>query len=179
MRKILFIILSFSILAACSKDDDKVKTNGEVVLSSQLIFNGTSYTTEGFIIHEAKKVKYGLGLTPYPDLVLENIIDVNSSDVIGANLVSPQNDEAFYKAGEYADLADAEIAFENIVDAGSSSLTPTAPAVKANQIYVFKTRGNKYAKLLIRDYKISPAKDYVEITIKWVYQPSGETTFFE
>lgn len=170
-------MLTVFLVAACSKDEEKAKTSGEVVLSSQIMGNGTNYYVEGFLLEQAKKVSFNLTSTPVPDLVLENILDL-AGKVQGANLTSPQNDEAFYKTGEFNSLAEAQASFDNLTEAGNYTFSPTAPDIKANQIYVFKSRSNRYAKLLIKDYQtLTLPTPYVQVTIQWVYQPSGEKTF--
>jgi hypothetical protein len=132
---------------------------------------------EGFSLSQAKKVSFTLTSSPVPDLVLENILDI-AGKVQGANLTSPQNDEAFYKAGEFTNLTEAQTLFNNLTEDGNYTYLPTAPDIKANQVYIFKTRGNRYAKLLIKDYQvITIPTESIQATIQWVYQPSGEKTF--
>lgn len=172
--KLLIYIFIFSLCVACSKDDEKVKTSGEVTLSSQLITSGSTYVVEGFSLEQAKKITFTLTATPIPDLILENNLAVE-----GANLTSPQNDEAFFKVGDFTNSQEAEAAFSGLTEAGDHSYTPTAPEIKANQVYIFKTRGDKYAKLLIKNYNLNTSgpQSFVEATIRWVYQPDGEKTF--
>ena len=94
-------------------------------------------------------------------------------------LCSPQNDKAFYKAGEFSSAGEAETLFNGLADAGTHPYTVTADSVKANQVYIFQSRSSKYAKLLLKDLTIvpGPLTDYATVTIQWVYQPSGEKTF--
>lgn len=178
MKKILIITLSLFVIAACSKDEESAKTNGEVVLSSQIMGDATNYYVEGFSFENAKKVNYNLTSATIPDLVLENSLDI-SGDVTGANLASPQNETAFFKAGEFATLQEAEIFFNNLAEAGTNVYAPTANNIAANQVYIFQSRSNKFAKILIKEYKLVPGvmNDHVQATIDWVYQPNGEKLF--
>lgn len=51
---------------------------------------------------------------------------------------------------------------------------------RANQVWSIQTRQNKFAKMLIlSNMGFNPNTDsaYAEITIDWVYQPSGSRTF--
>lgn len=177
MKKI-FIFLVILAFTACEKDKESAKTSGEVILSSQIKGNATSYYVEGFIFEQAKTISFNITSSPVPDLVLENSINLQGK-VVGANLTSPQNDAAFYKAGEFVSLTEAEEFYNNVSEVGSPIFSPTADAIAANQIYIIQTRGKKYAKILIKSYKIVPTatSDYVEINLKWWYQPSGEKTF--
>ncbi len=173
MKKIFIYIFALTLLAACSKDEEKAKTSGEVMLSSQIMGGGNNYYVEGFLLDEAKKVSFTLTSSPVPDLVLENNLDTK-----GANLTSPQNDQAFFKVGEFTTLAEAEASFNSLTQAGNNTYSATAPNIKANQVYILKTRGNRYAKLLIKDYQtVTIPTEYVQATIQWVYQPNGEKTF--
>jgi hypothetical protein len=177
MKKLAPFIVIF-LFAACEKDKEIAKTSGEVILSSQIKGNASSYYVEGFLLEQAKTISFNITSSPVPDLVLENIVDLQGN-VVGANLTSPQNDAAFYKAGEFVSLAEAEAFYNNLTDAGSHIYNPTADAIAANQVYIFQSRGNKFAKLLIKSYKIVPSasSDFVEINLKWSYQPSGEKAF--
>lgn len=173
MKKIFTYMLAVFIITACSKDEEKAKTSGEVVLSSQIMGNGTNYYVEGFLFEQAKLVSFNLTSSPLPDLVLENNLDLQ-----GANLTSPQNDEAFYLLGEFNSINEALASFNNLTEAGNYSFIPKVNGIKANQVYVFKSRSNRYAKLLIKDYQtFTLPTPYVQITIQWVYQPSGEKAF--
>lgn len=165
-------------LGACKKDNEEIKTSGDLVLSSQILGNESSYYVEGFSFDKAGKVRYNLTSSSIPDLVLENIID-NDGNVTGARLSSPQNDAAFFRAGEFGSSGEAEIFFNSITDAGSHIYSITTDSVKANQVYIFQSRANKYAKLFIKDFAFVPGllTDYVNVTIQWVYQPNGEKTF--
>lgn len=178
MKNILIIALLLLALLSCSKDEETAKTNGEVVLSSQIMGDATNYYVEGFSFENAKKVNYNLTSANIPDLVLENNIEI-SGDVAGANLTSPQNETAFFKAGEFTSLQEAETFFNNLTDAGSNVYSPTANNIAANQVYIFQSRSNKFAKLLIKDYKLVQGvmNDYVQATINWEYQPNGEKLF--
>lgn len=178
MKKILMFITLALALGACSKDDNDPETSGDTVLSSQIMGSDTNYYVEGFSFEEAKKVNYSITSSTFPDLVAENRIDLSGA-VIGANIISPQNEAGFYKAGEFSSLAEAETFYNNITDAGTNTYTVTAEDVKAYQVYIFQTRGKKYAKFLIKDFTIvpSPLLNYTRFTIEWSYQPSGEKNF--
>jgi hypothetical protein len=173
MKKIFIYIFALTILTACSKDEEKAKTSGEVMLSSQILGNGTNYYVEGFLLEQAKKVSYSLTSSPLPDLVLENNLDLQ-----GANLTSPQNNEAFYLLGEFNSLPEAQASFNNLTEAGTYTFAPKVNGIKSNQVFVFKSRSNRYAKLLIKDYQTFELPfQYVQITIEWVYQANGGKTF--
>lgn len=177
MKKLIIFSVIFA-LVSCEKDKETAKTSGEVILSSQIKGNATNYYVEGFLFEQAKIISFNITSSPVPDLVLENSVNLQGK-VVGANLRSPQNDAAFYKAGEFVSLNEAEEFYNNLKDAGTHIYSPTADAIAANQVYIFKSRGNKYSKLLIKSYKIAPSasSDYIEINLRWSYQPSGEKTF--
>jgi hypothetical protein len=173
-----FIIIAIFALVACSKDDEKVETNGEAIISSQLFSDDVNYYTEGFSFEKAKNVRYSITSTTNADLVLTS--DVSSSGKIESLvLLSAKNNEAFFKAGEFEDLAEAEAFYNSITDAGSNTYTPTAEDIALYQVYIYQSPAKKYAKFLVKDLKVVPdsPKSHVEITIEWLYQPNGEKVF--
>lgn len=176
MKNTFIFLLLVSLFLSCKKEENEVKTSGEVILSSEILGSEPIYYVEGFLFSEAKKIKYYNTSTPIPDLVLENNIQ---GEISGANLTSPQNNEAFYKAGEFENLSEAETFYLNLNNVGAASFSATASSISANQVYIFKSRENKYAKILIKDYNVFQGlfSKYVEITTVWMYQPNGETTF--
>ena len=180
MKKILIYILSITLLLSCSKDDDKAPTSGEITLSSQIFQVDTNPFVEGFSFDMGKKVSYNLTSSPVPDIVIEKSIDLQGA-VSGANITSPKNDEAFYKVGEFNNLSEAEAFFNSLKDIGTGIFSPSIKNIAVNQVYIFKSRSNKYAKILIKDIQITPnvSMGYADVSFKWVYQPSGEQTFSE
>lgn len=180
MRKILIYILSIALLLSCSKDDEKAPTSGETTLSSRIFQADVNPYVEGFSFEEGKKVSYNLTASPIPDIIIDKSIDLQGA-ISGASLASPKNDEAFYKLGEFNSLSEAEAFFNSLKDIGTGVFSPSVKQIAVNQVYIFKSRSNKYAKILIKDIQIKPdvSLGYADVTFKWVYQPNGEKTFPE
>lgn len=175
--KLLYIVILFT-LFSCSKEDSKPSTSGEILLSSQIIGDQTSYHSEGFSFETAKKVKYSLTSSSVPDILIERFINIQG-EVIGGNLTSPKNEAAFYKAGEFSSLTEAETYFNQLLSFTASTFTPTMQNIQPNQVYIFQSRSNKYAKILIKSVNIIegvPSKNS-QVTIQWAYQPNGEKAF--
>lgn len=178
MKKILIYILSITTLFSCSKEDEKAPTSGETTLSSRIFQADVNPYVEGFSFELGKKVSYNLTASPVPDIVIEKSIDLQGA-ISGANLSSPKNDAGFYMAGEFDNLTEAEAFFDNLKDIGTGIHSPSVKQVAANQVYIFKSRSNTYAKILIKNIHLTPdvSLGYADVTFQWVYQPNGEKTF--
>lgn len=176
-NKLIYIVFLF-LLFSCSKDDSKPSTSGEITLTSQIIGDETSYHVEGFSFETAKLVSYSLTSSTVPDILIEKNINTQG-EVIGGNLTSPKNETAFYKAGEFNSLTEAETYFNELISFTASAFTPTVENIKPFQVFIFQSRGNKYAKILIKSVEIlegTPTKN-AKVTIQWAYQPNGEKAF--
>jgi hypothetical protein len=83
--------------------------------------------------------------------------------------------------GQYIDGATASQAFKNLSSFTVSEWAQLADTVKANQIWLFKTSEEKYAKLLIintfSEKRANMPFPFAECTFEWVYQPDGSLTF--
>jgi hypothetical protein len=176
-----YTFLIFFVLLAnvsCKKADTTIKTNGVTLISSEIMGADAGYFVVGYSFSKAANVNYNITSSTIPDIVLENNVDLQGT-VIGANLTSPKNDAAYYLVGQYNSATEAENFFNGLTEFSNASFSAKADNILANQVYLFKSRSNTYAKFWIQDVTIQPgvSSKYVEVTIKWVYQPDGSKTF--
>ncbi|NJK97483.1 MAG: hypothetical protein HC905_23555 [Bacteroidales bacterium] len=176
MKNIILFAIAFALLLSCKKENEEVKTSGEVILSTQILGGEPNYYVQGFSFATAQILKYNKTSNTNPDLVPENN---TQNEILGANIESPNNDKAFYKAGEFSTLTEAQTFFNTIKEAGSVVFEQKIYNVKANQVYLYKSRSDTYAKFLVKSTETmdGPLTDYVKITIEWVYQPDGSLIF--
>jgi hypothetical protein len=173
MKKIL-IILSFLIIAfpGCKKDET-VRTSGTDTIDNT-IYKSATYYAFGFSF--AKAAKVSTTDTPGPDIVL--YVDSGSQPPI---LSFQANNflDSFSKYGEFADAATATQAFNSITTLPSVTWTGLADQVRVNQIWIYRTQGEQYAKIRIVSVvnETRNSIPYGECTFEWVFQPDGTTTF--
>jgi len=177
MRKI-YLISAFVLvtLTSCNKDDKPVYS-GTMTIDNVLLGSGPYYGY-GFSVPTGKKVS-----------TLDNPLDVitvlEDHDVnynVRKIFFSCSNfKDAFYRYGSYADTPSAEIAFDNLTAFVMPSWKELGDSIKANQIWLFRTDEDKYAKIRVistftekRDEMVFP---YAECTFEWVFQPDGTQTF--
>ena len=87
--------------------------------------------------------------------------------------------DSFYRYGEYADATAASLVFKDLKSFSVSQWTAMGDSVKPNQVWLFKTSAEKYAKLRIISTGAEKRDNwpFVECTFEWTYQPDGSLTF--
>jgi len=92
-----------------------------------------------------------------------------------ANNLNP----SFYKLGSYPDSQSASAAFDNLNTVGNYQWAELADSIAANQVWVYRTGTQCYAKMRIISTvnEIRESIPYGECSFEWVYQPDGSTTF--
>ena len=88
-------------------------------------------------------------------------------------------DEAFHKDGDFTNASAAEAYFNSYGEVATTDFQALALDVEVNQIWTVQTASKKFAKIWIKDSQIKTGthSDYVELTIKYQYQPDGTKTF--
>ena len=161
------------VLSGC---DRKVgTTSGTITLDNELYGSGPYYAL-GFSFDRGKTVS--TLSTPGPDINIQAGALTQGGAVVpflSANTFAP----AFALAGEYGSESAARDAFNNLKSAGSVSYIEIGAPLKANQVWVIRTEGKKYAKIrtieVTLDAQASPP--FASCRFEWVYQPDGSATF--
>ena len=167
-KSVLIILLAGSILCSCKKDETP-SVSGTVTIDNK-IYQSTTYYAYGFSFSKAKKVS--TLDTPGPDVTLFIIADRLTFQVSNLN-------PSFYKLGDYPDAQSASAAFDNLTTVGNYQWTEMADPVLANQVWVYRSGTETYAKMRIISIVNETRDDlpYGACSFEWVYQPDGSTTF--
>lgn len=169
----MLLVLFF---ARCKKestnipDIDSVRLSGIDTINNNLYGSGPYYAY-GFSFPQGKKIS--TLSVPEPD------ITVDSYNLDTLILQTNNYKNSFYLAGEYGNATLAEEAFDSLTSPIVLQWAIWAKPVKANQIWVYKSGTNHYAKLRIISTvsKAASPIDYAECVFEWVYQPDGSLTF--
>jgi len=174
--KHLLLVFSVAVLLfsfSCSKSG--TPTSGTVSLDNKL-YGSAPYYSLGFTFSDAKKVS--TLSNPGPDITIEaGVLEGGVSVVpfLEANTFDP----AFGLIGQYGTSEEAEAAFNALVSVGSPAWIDLGAPLAANQLWVFRTGDDTYAKLLILSVSLNTGVNpyFASCTFKWVYQPDGSATF--
>ena len=174
MRRISAVLaILIGICYSCEKKEDP-QYSGEIILSSELLQSDPSWSYYGFTFEDGQIKLYPAVGSVRPDLSVtyndfNQIISLEGSDLDGA----------FYMNGSFTDAGAAEAYFNSYGEVIATDLQPLASEVEVNQIWTVRTAGKKFAKIWIKDKQLKTGthSDFVELTIKYQYQPDGTKTF--
>ncbi len=155
---------------------DEQKNSGTITLTSELYEADSYYYALGLSFDEA-------GAVPtLPDQYRADITvqagPVNSGGPVvpfmSANTLNPP----FALVGEYPSEGEARNAFDGLKSISTVSWIDLATPLKDNQVWVVRTRDNKYARLRIISVSLTTAPALLATCrFEWVYQPDGTATF--
>jgi len=158
-------------MTSCDKNKEP-DVEGTATIDNELTFDQqlNTYINYGFIFSEARLVS-NVG-TPKPDIIIFR--DGSDISFEANNLRS-----SFFKYGEYADEQAAKNAFINLTAATINTWEESANQLKQNQIWIYRSNSEKYAKIRIVSIftEIRDTFEYVRCSFEWVYQPDGSLTF--
>jgi hypothetical protein len=173
MKRISKIIILLVILLAGCKKESTTRTSGTDTIDNT-VYKATTYYVYGFSF--AKAVKVATTATPLPDFVLYVNTDNQTSRI---TLETRNLKDSFSKVGDYPDAASAISAFKNLTTVDSVPWIGMADSVNANQIWLYRTNDDHYAKIrivtVVNDTRNS--LPYGQITFEWVFQPDGSSVF--
>ncbi len=177
MRKISAVLVILTgICFACEKKEDP-KYSGEIILSSELMLSDQLHSYYGFNFEDGTDIHLFAAQQYSTRSVAIHIIFQQN---VGVTLQSSNQDDAFHKNGDFATAADAETFFNSYSEVTAQGFQGLADNVEVNQVWTIKTAANKYAKIWIKDIQLKTGgalSDYVELTIRYQYQPDGTKTF--
>ena len=176
MRKISAVLaILVGICFACEKKEDP-KYAGEIILSSELLQSGQSYAYYGFTFEDGTITVYPPNSSVQPDLAAIHLI---FNQDITVTLQGSNQIDAFYKNGDFQSAGEAETFFNGYVEVTANNFQSQGENIEINQVWTIKTAADKYAKIWINDIQVKTGalSDYVELTIKYQYQPDGTKTF--
>jgi hypothetical protein len=174
MKTSTYFLVIFLILFYGCKKDETARTWGTHTIDNLRYNENSTYAVHGF--NFAKAAVVSTESQPGPDFT----VDVNSNYLI---FMSNNQNPSFYRFGEYTDESQTKIAFANLKDFTFEQALDIAGPVLPNQIWIFKTGRDTYAKIRIVSTKLEKREnlgrtiDFCECTFEWVYQPDGSLTF--
>ncbi len=158
-------------LISCNRNDDP-DTSGTATINNELVFDQQSqaYLNYGFLFSEGKLVSNIE--TPPPDIII-----FRDGSTISLEANNLKNSFSIY--GEYTDQTAARDAFNKLTSASVSQWLASAVPLKVNQVWLYRTGTDKYAKMRIISIEtgVRGTFEYVECQFEWVYQPDGTLTF--
>jgi hypothetical protein len=174
-RTFIPILILLLILPGCGKEDPPPTSGTETI--DNTIYQSDTYYSLGFSFSQATKIS---NLTnPPPDITLY----VNADNPANPRLTFQADNfkPSFYKLGDYPDAAAAIAAFDNLKTVGSYQYSEMADPVGNNQVWVYRSGTETYAKIRIISTKNEKRADlpyqFGECTFEWQYQPDGSLTF--
>jgi hypothetical protein len=175
MRNSLYIILLLSVFLQGSCKKDEIPLAGTETIETTLFGTGPYYAY-GFSFSLAKQIS--TLDDPGPDIALLADVDINGT--IRRLMLQTENyKNSFCKYGEYPNPSSAETAYNSLTTANVSQWVEWADTVRANQVWIFRTGAEHYAKFRIvktvAEQKSGVA--YGSCTFEWDYQPDGSLTF--
>jgi hypothetical protein len=175
MNRVLIILLTLLTVAACRRDET-TPAGGTITINNTLYGEGPYYSL-GFSFATASLTR--TNRNPKPDIAILAETDLQG-DFQLAYLTTSSFLPSFSLYGGYADASAASAAFGALASVPPGlAWTELARPVTANQIWIFRTGEEKYAKIRIISVKGEERSGiaYTECTFGWVFQPDGSTTF--
>jgi hypothetical protein len=175
-RQSFILLLVMPVLLTACKPEKQVPVRGSVTIDNTLYGDGPYYAF-GFTFATASLTT--TRETPQPDVVVLAETDLQGS-FTGAFLNTSSFLPPYYLHGEYANADVAQAAF-NALDSVPADITwiELGQPLAINQVWVFRTREEKYAKIRIIDISGEDRSGvaFAECTFEWAYQPDGSTIF--
>lgn len=158
-------------MAGCKKDQGP-KLSGTDTIDNKL-YGTTAYYAYGFSFPAGTKVS-----------TLNSPLDVFTINAFPGNFNKTYFDaqnfgNSFSLYRVYANASAASLAFKNLTSFSVTDWKATGDSVRVNQIWLFRTSIDTYAKFRIIN-TVGEMRDiipYVECTFEWAYQPDGSLTF--
>ncbi len=176
MKRITFLLIIPLLVFGCNKNNNP-KTSGEASLNSERILddNTQTYSISGFSFEKGSVILYNPASSQgasIPDFIA--LPDVQNN-VYSAYFDTQNTLPSFALVGEFASSGEAQTFFDNYKEVDVNTYTGFAKPVVENQVWVFKTRNDKYAKLLIVKVNayLKDTEAFAEVNFKWAYQPDG------
>ncbi len=177
-RLLLLSALLLFAFSGCEKEEGP-DTSGEATLTSDRILEGSTYSIYGFSFEQGKMIKYnpaGEGIIPDFFILPKT---GTGGQINGALLDSPNQNKSFSLTAEFSDSLLALQYFEQYKNVIDSNYVFLADPLNENQIWTFRTRDNKFCKILIKEMKafVKNSENYAETTFLWEFQPDGSMEF--
>lgn len=170
-RVIMILLLTAT---ACGGEKD-IPLTGTVTLTNEL-YEPVPYYSLGFLFSVADRVS--TNSFPGPDVTVESgILEGGSAEeaFLSANTLEP----SFYLVGTFNTESEAVDSFNTLTAFSVSTWQDFGSPLDNNQVWIIRTRDEKYAKLRIINVLLDTGQtpDFASCTFEWVFQPDGTKTF--
>jgi hypothetical protein len=176
-QSLLFTILIFFTLSCSKNEDTGLRKSGEITLSTRLYFNNQTYYSKAYSFSKGDFVNFP---GEKADLVATAKTDAQGVKT-GVSMNSDQlNLEPFIILGTFASTSEAQTFFDQYKVADDTAWVDFVKTLQAGQVILYRSYSGHYAKLLIENITIpdaDPTTGYVEVKLKFVYQPKDTNTF--
>jgi len=177
-HEFIFILILVFTITGCKKEPEPVYS-GKVTINNKRAGTDPTYYLIGFHVPTGRTI---------PDVNNQlDVISVLSDYDVNFNpkkiyFVTNNLKNSFFRYGQYNDIEEAKIAFDLLTNFSEpKKWTEIGDSVKINQIWLYRTSDQKYAKLRIIDTVLKKIADmpdpYAECTFEWVFQPDGTKSF--
>lgn len=177
MKKYILIIsvILAIVTSGCSKSKE-IKHSGSETIETTLYGNGPYYAL-GFSFSLGQKIS--TLKDPGPDITVIADVDIDGVTIRRLMLQTENYKNSFFKYGEYSSASEAESAYKNLTSATVSQWSEQVDTLKANQVWLFRTASENYAKFRIISTvsELRSGTPYGACTFEWEYQPDGTLTF--
>ena len=176
MRKIGVLTVGLVLICiSCRKQEKVPQYSGEILLSSEILQSGQSYVFYGFSFETGEISTYSLTDAP-PDLAAIHVI---LGETMTIDLSSSDDEDAFYKNGNFSTSTEAEVYFTNYGEVLTTDFQPLAQTIQENQVWTVQTAKKKFGKIWIKEitFQTGSTSDFADIRIQYQYQPDGSRTF--
>ena len=176
MKTLLSILVIVLIpFTGCKKE--KSVTSGTISIDNELFGTGPYYGY-GFHVPTGEKVS----TLNNPIDVIALFVDFDVDFTVRKIYMSVNNfNNSFYKYGEYLSESAASDAFRNLQSFSVPQWNELADPIKPNQIWLFRTDDEKYAKIRIistfTETRSTMPFPFAECTFEYKFQPDGTQTF--
>jgi hypothetical protein len=166
--RLIISLVVIVLLSGCNGDE--ISNSGTITLDNVLYESGSYYYSLGLSFDEGKAVPTLPDANRY-----DIIVQAGSEPFLSANTLEP----AFALKSEYNSESEAVNAFDALTFVGTVSYIDMAVPLKANQVWVIRTRDNKYAKIRTIDvtFDTSGPDPFASCKLEWVFQPDGSMQF--
>jgi hypothetical protein len=170
----IFIVLIITI-TGCNKDENNY--SGTITINNELYGTGPYY---GYGFHVPTGEKVSTLNSPLDVIAL--FVDFDIDFKVRKIYMSVNNyNNSFSKYGTYPNETAASDAFRNLKSFDEPQWSELADPIEPNQIWLFKTSDDKYAKIRIistySEKREGMPFPFAECTFEWVYQPDGSRSF--
>ncbi|HPC98522.1 MAG TPA: hypothetical protein P5257_06340 [Bacteroidales bacterium] len=165
-------------LTGCTKESGPVYS-GTMTINNKPVATTPTYYTEGFHVPTGKKVA---DINNSRDIIsVASVFGPADYTPIKINFITNNFKNAFFRFGGYSSSQEAVASFNNLKQFTPPLWTELGDSVAANQIWLYRTDDDRYAKIRIistlHEKRPDMPRPYAECTFEWVFQPDGTMTF--